>query len=175
MNSFLTLAAPALITCGLLLLGCQPTEVEPGADGASKAQVDSLINAYEYAWENEDADTLDGILAAGFTRRVNDEEPYGLDSLKRIISGEGGLRNVRIDVSRTVYGDGTAAGAWTVNASVGDGGPDVSFTGASFFAIEDGRIAEEHAYIDQAPLQQAGGGDMPQMPTQTPSAPADTM
>lgn len=115
--------------------------------------MDSLITAYEQAWESGDASAFDGILASGFTRSVNAAEGYGSDSLKKVASGESGIEDLSIDLGEPIYGDNEAAVSWTVTGTAA--GQPFSTAGAGFVTFEDGMIASERVFIDTAPMMDA--------------------
>ena len=135
-----------------LLTSCQSSESDVDEKGHQQT-MDSLVTAYVDAWESGDSTAFDEILAFGFTRSVNEEGSYGIDSLKRIATDEGGLTNVSIEVRETIYGDNRAAVSWTMRAALN--GESVTVPGVSFVTFEDGMIASERAVMDSAPIMQA--------------------
>lgn len=136
----------------ILLTGCQQPESGMETSG-DQQMMDSLLTAYEEAWENEDAAGFDDLLASGFTRTVNDGEGYGIDSLKQVAAGEGDLQNLSIEVGEVVYGDNSAAASWTLSGTMN--GREINTVGASFITFQDGKIASDRVILDTTPMTQA--------------------
>ncbi len=152
----------ATLCAAFLLTSCQQPQTGVDTEEGDEQTMDSLLTAYEQAWESGEASSFDNLLASGFTRTVNEGDSYGIDSLKQVASGEGAIENMSIDLIETIYGDDNAAASWTLAGTVA--GESVSIAGASFITFEDGMIASERAFFDTAPITEAlmqaeGDGD----------------
>ena len=116
--------------------------------------VNSIIDSYYALLSAMNWDKWVSLFSADAVRHDNDGQNYvGEEGLKEFISGIGGLfQSVNINADSTYVTDHGTAVRWVANG-VGNNGKHVEFSGIDVFKIgDDGKIAEEWAYWNPAPI-----------------------
>ena len=151
----------SLLICAALLGGCQP----PDPVQVATAKLKPVVDAYVYAWNTGNLDTLDAICDRNVVRHDRMVDTYrGLDSLKKhIMIVRASYPDFNVTIDEIVYfGDHTAV-RWTITGTnSGPGlfpptGKSFKVGGLSISRFVNGKLAEEHAAYDRLDLMQQLG------------------
>jgi ketosteroid isomerase-like protein len=145
------------------VVACQPA-AEQAATPDYAAEYGPAVDAIFVAWNTKNYSTLDGALAANFTRVAPDQNAEGLEGAKAFMAqAHAAYPDFAITSNERAYAPGVAFVEWTAtgtDSGEGGSGKPIEVSGATMYRFADGMITHEIVYWDTATLMRQVGAEV---------------